>query len=246
MRRETSGIVVVAAFAVLAVPVQMTLGAVVGTSPQAPATLDSAGVRRAYTALPVAFEVNRGQVASTATFVARGSGYAFLVDPLGATLEFSPGARRGRHGARTAAAGPPPVDVMRIDLIGADPHARPTADVPAGTTGSFTGDPSRWRTAIPDYARVGFQGVYPGIDVVYHGAGSALEYDFVVAPGADPRAIRLGVGDRPALAGGEVALALPGGTVVQQPPTVVQPAPPPQAHRRSAAGSSPARAHHPP
>src|SRR5207237_9155380 len=109
MRRETSGIVLMAAFAVLAIPVQMTLGAVVGNSSPAPAALDAAGVRRAYAALPVAFEVNRGQVAPSVSFVARGSGYAFLVDPLGATLEFSPGARRGRHGARTAAADAPPV-----------------------------------------------------------------------------------------------------------------------------------------
>jgi len=244
MRRETSGIVLMAAFAVLAIPVQMTLGAVVGNSSPAPAALDSAGVRRAYAALPVAFEVNRGQVAPSASFVARGSGYAFLVDPLGATLEFSPGARRGRHGARTAAADAPPVDVMRIDLVGADPHARPTVDAPAGTTGSFTGDPSRWRTAVPDYARVGFHGVYPGIDVVYHGAGGSLEYDFVVAPGADLRAIRLRVGGgRPSLAsGGEVALGLTGGTVVQHPPTAFQPAASPPAHRRAAAGAGPPRA----
>ena len=243
MRRGTWGIVVVAAFAVLAVPVQMTLGAVVGNSPSTPPALDSAGVRRAVAALPVAFEVNRGQVGPAATFVARGSGYAFLVDPLGATLEFSPGASRGWHGARAAAAGAPAIDVMRIDLVGADPHARATAAVPAGATGSFTGDPSRWRTGVPDYARVGFRDVYPGIDVVYHGAGSSLEYDFVVAPGADPRAIRLHVGGAPVLAGGgEVALALAGGTVVQQPPTVYQQAPAP-APRRTAAGPLPARAH---
>ena len=243
MRRETSGIVVVAAFAVLAVPIQMALGAVIGTSPSPPVALDSAGVRRAVAALPVAFEVNRGQVAPAASFVARGSGYAFLVDPLGVTLEFSPGARGGVHGARTAAAGAPAVDVMRIDLVGADPHAQATVAGPAGTTGSFTGDPSRWRTGVPDYARVGFRGVYPGIDVVYHGAGSSLEYDFTIAPGADPRTIRLRVGGAPALAGGEVALALGGGTMVQQPPTVFQQAAPPPAPRRSAAGPLPGRAH---
>jgi hypothetical protein len=217
MRRETSGIVAMAAFTVLAIPAQMTLGAVIGPSTAAPVGLDPAGVRRAVAALPVAFEQNRGQVATAATFVARGSGYAFLVDPLGVTLEFTPGAHRGRHGD----------DVVRVDLVGADPHARPDVASPAGTTSSFTGDPSRWRTGVPDYARVGFHNVYPGIDVVYHGSGGSLEYDFVVAPGADPRTIRIRVGGGQAAPapGGEVALALSGGTLVQHPPTTYQPPP---------------------
>jgi hypothetical protein len=244
MRRQTSGIVAMAAFTVLAVPGQMVLGAVAGPSTAAPVGLDPAAVRRAYAALPVVFEENRGQVASAATFLARGSGYAFLVDPLGVTLEFTRGAHPGRHGAGAAAAVVPPGGAMRIDLLGADPHARPDVAAPAGTTSSFTGDRMRWRTGVPDFTEVGFHGVYPGIDVVYHGSGGSLEYDFVVAPGSDPRTIRLRVGGAPAAvaAGGDVALALSGGTVVQHPPSAFQPAPSPQTHRGAETPSSPARA----
>jgi sugar lactone lactonase YvrE len=52
-------------------------------------------------------------------------------------------------------------------------------------------DPRKWRRNVPHYAGVRYQGVYPGIDWVFYGGGSQVEYDFVVAPGADPDQIRL-------------------------------------------------------
>ena len=232
-----------AAFAVLAVPAQMVLGAVSGPAPE-PGGPDAAAVRRAYAALPVAFEANRGQVDSSDAFVARGSGYAFLVGARGATLAFTPG---GAHRVEPAVAlaPAPPLQTMRIELIGADPRAAAVTGEPAGTTSSFLGgDGSRWHTGIPDYARYEFREVYPGIDLVYHGLQGSLEYDFVVAPGADPQLIRLRVDGAPVAAGpaGEVALALPGGTAVQHPASLLQPpvtaAP---AHPRTTA--APLRAH---
>src|SRR5438445_1632722 len=54
-------------------------------------------------------------------------------------------------------------------------------------------DPKKWRTNVPNYRQVAERGVYPGIDLVYHGNQQQLEYDFVIAPSADPRAIRLAV-----------------------------------------------------
>src|SRR5207237_486049 len=53
------------------------------------------------------------------------------------------------------------------------------------------GDPSKWRGNIPTYARVNYTGVYRGIDIIYHGDQGHLEYDFVVAPRANPHRIRL-------------------------------------------------------
>ena len=62
-----------------------------------------------------------------------------------------------------------------------------------GKTNYFIGnDPSKWRKDVPTYAKVKYEAVYPGVDVVYYGAqGRELEYDFIVAPGADPKAIKL-------------------------------------------------------
>src|SRR5438477_468421 len=47
-------------------------------------------------------------------------------------------------------------------------------------------DPAKWRRDIPQFARVRYQKVYPGIDLVFYGHQGQLEYDFQVAPGADP------------------------------------------------------------
>ncbi len=52
-------------------------------------------------------------------------------------------------------------------------------------------DPRKWREKVPHYARVRVRGVYEGIDAVFHGDGRELEYDFVVAPGANPDRIQL-------------------------------------------------------
>ncbi len=52
-------------------------------------------------------------------------------------------------------------------------------------------DRSRWRTKVPQFAKVRYEEVYPGIDLVYYGRQRQLEYDFVVQPKADPRRIEL-------------------------------------------------------
>src|SRR5439155_13863369 len=51
--------------------------------------------------------------------------------------------------------------------------------------------PRKWRTNVPTYAKVKYAGVYPGVDLVYYGNQGQLEYDFIVAPGANPSAIAL-------------------------------------------------------
>jgi len=53
-------------------------------------------------------------------------------------------------------------------------------------------DSSQWLTGVPTYAKVAYEGLYPGVDMVYYGNQGKLEYDFVVAPGADPRQVKLG------------------------------------------------------
>jgi hypothetical protein len=63
-----------------------------------------------------------------------------------------------------------------------------------GKSNYFIGnDPTKWRTNVPNYAKVKYANVYPGVDLVYYGNQGQLEYDFVVQPGADPRSIQLAV-----------------------------------------------------
>ena len=86
---------------------------------------------------------------------------------------------------------------LRMKLVGVNPRAKVAGlDELPGKSNYFVGnDPKEWRTNVANYAKVKYEGVYPGIDLVYYGNQRQLEYDFVVAPGADPRAISLSVGD---------------------------------------------------
>lgn len=124
--------------------------------------------------LPVAFEPNRGQFSPAFDFAANGSGYSLTL-------------RSGRaefvsNGSR-----------VDIRMEGSRAGVRAEAESPLpGVVNYLRGrDSSRWITGIPTYGRVRYRGVYSGIDVVYYGSDGALENDFVVAPGADPRSIRM-------------------------------------------------------
>ncbi|HEV2177809.1 MAG TPA: hypothetical protein VGW33_11520 [Terriglobia bacterium] len=83
------------------------------------------------------------------------------------------------EGARTPA-------VLHMQLVGANPQAKVegTDELPGKSNYFIGNDPKKWRTNVPTYAKVRYQGVYPGVDLVYYGNQGQLEYDFVVAPGA--------------------------------------------------------------
>lgn len=123
--------------------------------------------------------------------------------------------------------GEPNSHVLRLKLLGSNPNPEATGlDELPGKSNYFIGnDPSRWRTGVPSYRKVGFAQVYPGIDLVYYGNQRQLEYDFVVAPGADPGQIRLAVegADRVAIdAAGDLVLGTPDGVMRQHKPVVYQ------------------------
>ena len=91
------------------------------------------------------------------------------------------------------------VDFLRMTLVDANREAKVTAvQELGGKANYFIGnDPSKWRTNVPTYAKVKYEGVYPGVTLVYYGNEGQLEYDFVVAPGADPKAIVLDLTKQP-------------------------------------------------
>ena len=151
--------------------------------------------------LPLSFERNDGQTDGRVKFLSRGSGYTMFLTPAEAVLSLSkrgdekqpaPGhkgaqAKTDSHKEKTA--------VLRVSRIGAGHNAKIEGlDQQAGKVNYLLGhDPKKWHTNIPTFSRVKYQGVYPGVDLVYHGSNQRqLEYDFVVAPGADPRKIELG------------------------------------------------------
>ncbi|HVN80326.1 MAG TPA: SBBP repeat-containing protein, partial [Terriglobia bacterium] len=82
---------------------------------------------------------------------------------------------------------------VHMKLLGANSKAEVEGvDKLPGITNYFIGnDPMQWRTNIPNYARVRFKDVFPGIDLAYYGNQDQLEFDFMVAPGADPSKVQL-------------------------------------------------------
>jgi hypothetical protein len=151
-----------------------------------------------YGRLPLAFEANQGQTDPGVSFLSRGSSYSLFLTQSEAVLALvghevckdKPAVRITR-----SASCPSTQDIVRMKLAG--PLANHTAraageDELPGTVNYFLGDdPTRWHTGLPTYSRVRLSRVYPGIDLVYYGTQGQLEYDFVVAPGAQTEAIHL-------------------------------------------------------
>jgi hypothetical protein len=157
-------------------------------------TADAARVENAYGQLPLSFEANVGQTDSRADFLARGAGYTAFLNADEAVLNVSPPmARSAGMDQRLVPTGPGAV--VHIQVLGGDPAAPGQGLQPLeGTVNYFRGnDPSQWHQHVTTFGRIKYVGVYSGIDLVYHGTNQQLEYDFRVAPGADPGQIRLGL-----------------------------------------------------
>lgn len=133
----------------------------------------------AFARLPLCFEANEGQAASSARFVSAGSGYKLLLSPSNAELAARQPNSKGR--------------ALSMGLVNADPSAEMHGldRLPTRANYFIGNDPSNWHTNIPTFARVICEKVYPGVDMIYYGSQRQLEYDFVVAAGADPDRIRL-------------------------------------------------------
>jgi hypothetical protein len=130
----------------------------------------------AIAARPLAFERNDGQTDARVAFVARAAGGAVFVQHDGMTIQPR---GVGRAPLRLAFDGG---GSSRVDGV---------ERLPGHVNYLKGNDPSLWRKDVPLFARAVCRGVWPGVDVVFHGDGRDLEYDFEVAPGADASAIAL-------------------------------------------------------
>ena len=82
--------------------------------------------------------------------------------------------------------------VVKLDFVNANPNVRPVGQEPtAAVISYFKGPREEWTTGLPTYASLIYRDLWPGIDLVYTGAGSRLKYTFLVQPGADPNQIKL-------------------------------------------------------
>jgi len=171
-----------------------------------------AKLSRDYGNLPLAFEPNVGQTDARVRFLARGGGMTTFFTDTETIMVLS----RSREQA-----------VVRMKLAGAgQPRRLSGLEKLPGISNYFLGnDPAKWRADVPHYARIQYEGVYPGIDLVWYGNQRRLEYDFVVVPGADPKQIQVayeGVESLMVDAGGDLVLRTALGEVRQQKPRVYQ------------------------
>ena len=129
--------------------------------------------------LPLAFERNQGQADSRVAFMAHGIAYSVFLTKQEAVLTLA-----GPEGRS---------NVLRMGLASANPNpAISGLERLAGQSNYLIGnDHTKWHTGVLSFGRVRYEGVYPGIDLVYYGNRGQLEYDFLAAPGSDPSRIRL-------------------------------------------------------
>ena len=169
------------ALAVLTVVQLPALRLSAGSQPlsRAAAESDRARLNDEYAKLPMSFESNQGQSDSSVKFVSHGRGYEVFLKSTEAMLVFS----KTREAKRIET-------VVRMQLLGANrlSEIKGVDELPGKANYFIGGDPSKWRTNIPTYAKVRYGSIYPGIDLTYYGSGPRPEYDFDVSPGADPGA----------------------------------------------------------
>ena len=138
---------------------------------------------------PLSFVQNVGQDASSASYLAHGPGYAMKLFPGRVELSLL------RHGKSSQRQKPgSPLSQAQASLQMEFPGADPTDELAAeqqlpGIVSYFTGSDNRqWHTDLATFGKLRYRGIYPGVDVAFHGAdssaGQKLEYDFELKPHA--------------------------------------------------------------
>lgn len=211
----------------------------------ADASTSHARVTNAYERLPLAFDANQGQTDPQVKYIARGRGYTLFLTANKTVLSMSSksssastlqdamirrnmGFRKWEQIKRQRArAAKSQVAVLSMEMPGANPNPQIAAQhlLPGVTNYLIGNDPSKWRTNVPQYARVAYQGVYPGVDLAFHGEQRQLEFDFLVAPGADPTPIGLQFTGAKEVAlddSGNLVLASAAGDVTMKKPVAYQ------------------------
>ncbi|MFO1501165.1 MAG: SBBP repeat-containing protein [Verrucomicrobiota bacterium] len=161
--------------------------------PMAPA------VRSALDRLPLWFEAHDAGDSGEKHFIARSPGRALVLSPAGVMLALadSPG---GTGLEDVGWAGDPSVpgwresSSVRIKFRdGGSPRLVGLEVLPGKSHWLVGSDPAQWRTDLPQFAKVRYERVYPGIDLVFYGRQQQLEFDFMIEPGADPSVIALDI-----------------------------------------------------
>jgi hypothetical protein len=175
--------------------------------------------------LPLLFEANGGHYDPSVAFVSRAPGYRLFLTPEGMTLALqtvdAAGGENGEPTPRFSAA-------VTARFVGGNPSPvmQGVDEAPTRIHYLIGNDASAWSIDNRTYTRVQYRELWQGIDLVLYDQAGELEYDFVVAPGADPSRIRMaydGIEGLEVLPSGALKLATPAGDLIHSAPVIHQP-----------------------
>jgi Bacterial Ig-like domain (group 3)/Beta-propeller repeat len=166
----------------------------------APQPAISAALTGKFRGLPASFEPNVGQSDPAVRYLSRGRGYSIHFRDHQVDFALAKSENSSSQVSLTGAHRDPPngdsvsaADTLHMRLIGASVDSELSGeDRLPGVVNYFYGrDPAQWHMGIPMFSKVAYKGVYPGINLVYYGNSSRLEFDFQLAPNASVSSIRL-------------------------------------------------------
>ncbi len=187
--------------------------------------------------LPLAFETNQGQTDPQVKFMARGNGYTVFLTANDTVFALNSSTQSeatvSRHHGPAGITHPAPVHTkdrtaaIHMRLVGGNPASHITASNQLSSRSNYFmgNDRSQWHTNVPQYARVSYREAYPGVNLAFYGVQRQLEFDFIVAPGANPATIRFGVSGANRIAtdnSGDLVLASSAGNVLLHKPVAYQ------------------------
>jgi hypothetical protein len=205
-----------------------------GLTPSKPDVMNEQHLKKTYGKLPLSFEANQGQTAPGVQFLSRGKGYTSFLSATSALTVFnkitSQGASirmRGRTLLKRPTEQKATINPIKMTLLNSNPAARAIGmeELPSKINYLIGNNPANWHTEVPTFSKVKYEGIYPGIDLIYYGNEGQLEQDFIVAPGGDVSSINFnfngtrGLRINPA---GELILKIRGGELRQSMPIVYQ------------------------
>lgn len=211
-----------------------------------------AHILEAYGSLPMSFESNQGQSAAQVKFLAKGNGYnIFLTEDETViklvTPESADSAKENKiqdakmdnlspenlpvTSAKKDVVNPKQMPsqegVLRMKLVGANrPSQIRGVDQLEFKSNYFTGkDQSAWHTGVSNFAKVQYEKVYDGVDMIFYGQQQQLEYDFQVAAGVNPAKIMMALDGAQRLrldTNGDLLMTVGGKEIRQKKPVAFQ------------------------
>lgn len=134
--------------------------------------------------LPFYFEKNEGQIEANVKYLSRGKGYQIYFTNQQVVMVLQKVLNENSHPLST---------YLSIQFIGAkqEPFIKGIEEQTYKTNYFVGSNSEQWRSNIPNFAKVCYEELYPGIDAIFYGNEEQFEYDISVAPRANPQDIHL-------------------------------------------------------